>query len=103
MRDNNKPRQDDPSNSAQSPSGLRPWRLLGLFRYARAPMVLRASIAVAAAWVPLAVFSAFRGQAAFLSFLTDYASLSRFLIVIPVLMLGERPIHARYAEVAHHF
>jgi hypothetical protein len=25
------------------------------------------------------------------------------LIVIPVLMLGERPIHARYAEVAHHF
>ncbi|MCU1249669.1 MAG: hypothetical protein JWQ49_2698 [Edaphobacter sp.] len=103
MRDNNKSRQDDPSNSAQSPSGLRPWRLLGLFRDASAPMVLRAAIAVAAAWVPLAVFSAFRGQAAFLSFLTDYASLSRFLIVIPVLILGERPINARYAEVAHHF
>jgi hypothetical protein len=103
MRDNNKSRQDDPSNSAQSPSGLRPWRLLGLFRDASALMVLRAAIAVAAAWVPLAVFSAFRGQAAFLSFLTDYASLSRFLIVIPVLMLGERPINARYAEVAHHF
>ena len=39
----------------------------------------------------------------FLSFLTDYATLSRFLIVIPVLILGEQPIHARYALVAHHF
>ena len=66
-------------------------------------MLIRAAIAVAVAWVPLAIFSAFRGQAEFLSFLTDYATLSRFLIVIPVLMLGERPIHARYAEVAHHF
>jgi hypothetical protein len=66
-------------------------------------MLIRAAIAVAVAWVPLAIFSAFRGQAAFLSFLTDYATLSRFLIVIPVLILGERPIHARYAKVAHHF
>src|SRR5260370_26254824 len=40
---------------------------------------------------------------AFLSFLTDYASLSRFLIIIPVLILGEKPLHARYALVAHHF
>jgi hypothetical protein len=66
-------------------------------------MLIRTAIAVAVAWVPLAVFSVFRGHGAFLSFLTDYASLSRFLIVIPVLMLGEWPIHARYAEVAHHF
>ncbi len=102
MEDNNRSRQKSPSNSAQSPP-LHPWRLLDLFRDASSPMLIRVAIAVAVAWAPLAVFSAFRGQAAFLSFLTDYASLSRFLIVIPVLMLGERPIHARYAEVAHHF
>jgi hypothetical protein len=66
-------------------------------------MLIHAAIAVAVAWVPLAIFSAFRGQAAFLSFLTDYATLSRFLIVIPVLILGERPLQARYAEVAQHF
>ncbi len=102
MEDNNRSRRKSPSNSAQSPP-LNPWRLLDLFRDASSPMLIRVAIAVAVAWAPLAVFSAFRGQAAFLSFLTDYASLSRFLIVIPVLMLGERPIHARYAEVAHHF
>src|SRR5258705_885109 len=100
--DNNRSRQKSPSSSAQSPP-LNPRRLLDLFRDASSPMLIRVAIAVAVAWAPLAIFSAFRGQAAFLSFLTDYASLSRFLIVIPVLMLGERPIHARYAEVAHHF
>ena len=42
-------------------------------------------------------------MAAFLSFLTDYATLSRFLIIIPVLILGERPLDTRYALVAHHF
>ena len=66
-------------------------------------MLIRAAIAVAIAWVPPAVLSAFRGQEALLSFLTDFASQSRFLIIIPVLILGERPLHARYALVAHHF
>jgi hypothetical protein len=79
------------------------WRLLDLFRDATSRVLIRAAIAVAVAWVPLTIFSAFRGQAAFLSFLTDYATLSRFLIVIPVLILGERPLQARYAEVAQHF
>jgi hypothetical protein len=92
----------DSTNSAQ-PQGLHSWRLLDLFRDATAPMLIRAAIAVAIAWVPLAVFSAFQGHEAFLSFLTDFASQSRFLIVVPVLILGERPIHARYAQVAHHF
>jgi hypothetical protein len=79
------------------------WRLLDLFRDATSRVLIRAAIAVAVAWVPLTIFSAFRGEAAFLSFLTDYATLSRFLIVIPVLILGERPLQARYAEVAQHF
>jgi hypothetical protein len=66
-------------------------------------MLVRAAIAVAVAWIPLTIFSAIHGQAALLSFLTDFATQSRFLIIVPVLILGDRPIHARYAEVAHHF
>jgi hypothetical protein len=66
-------------------------------------MLYRAAVAVAIAWLPLAVFSAFHGLESFLSFLTDFATQSRFLIIIPVLILGERPVHTRYALVAHHF
>jgi hypothetical protein len=83
--------------------GLHSWRLLDLFRDATSPMLTRAAIATAVAWVPLAVFSAFEGMPAFLSLLTDYASLTRFLIIIPVLILADRPLKARYALVAHHF
>jgi hypothetical protein len=66
-------------------------------------VLIRAGIAMAVAWVPLAILSAFQGLSVFLSFLTDYATLSRFLIIIPVLILGERPLDVRYALVAHHF
>jgi len=66
-------------------------------------MLIRAAIAAAIAWVPPAIFSAFHGMPAFLSFLTDYACLTRFLIIIPVLTLGDRPLHTRYSLVAHHF
>jgi len=99
---NNRSRTDDSTHPGES---LRrhPWRLLDLFRDATSRMLIRAAIAVAVAWVPLAVFSALHGQGAFLSFLTDCASQSRFLIIIPVLILGERPLQARYALVAHHF
>jgi hypothetical protein len=90
------------TNSVQPP-GPRSWRFLDLFRYATLPMLYRAAVAVAIAWLPLAVFSAFHGLASFLSFLTDFATQSRLLIIIPVLILGERPVHARYALVAHHF
>jgi hypothetical protein len=99
---NTRSRPDASINSAQ-PQGLHSWRVLDLFRDATSPMLIRAAIAVAVAWVPPAVLSAFRGQQALLSFLTDFASQSRFLIIIPVLILGERPLHARYALVAHHF
>jgi hypothetical protein len=66
-------------------------------------MLIRTAIAVAVAWIPLAIFTALQGHEAFLSFLTDYATQSRFLIVIPVLILAERPLHARNVLVAHHF
>jgi len=66
-------------------------------------MLIRAAIAAAIAWVPPAVLSALRGPHIFLSFLTDYAALTRFLIIIPILILAEQPLHARYQLVAHHF
>jgi hypothetical protein len=99
---NNKSRPDASTNAAQ-PQGLRPWRVLDLFRYATSTMLIRATIAVAIAWVPPAILSAFRGHEALLSFLTDFATQSRFLIIVPVLILGERPLQARYALVSHHF
>jgi hypothetical protein len=102
MPHNDRSRPDSSTSSAQ-PAPLHPWRPLDLFRNVTTPVLVRAAIAVAIAWIPLAIFSAVQGQAALLSFLTDFATQSRFLIIIPVLILGDRPIHARYAEVAHHF
>jgi hypothetical protein len=102
VKDNSRSLHDDSTEAAQLPH-LPSGRLLDLFRDATSPMLMRATTAVAVAWVPLAIFSAFHGDGALLSFLTDYATLSRFLIVIPVLILGEKPLHARYALVAHHF
>lgn len=55
------------------------------------------------AWVPLAFLSAIRGGASFVSFLTDYSAQSRFLIVIPALILAEPALHARLATVSEHF
>ncbi len=102
MPDNNRSRPDSSTSFAQ-PAPLHPWRPLDLFRDATTPVLVRAAIAVAVAWIPSAIFSAIHGSASLLSFLTDFATQSRFLIIVPVLILGDRPIHARYAEVAHHF
>jgi hypothetical protein len=102
VEDKNQSHHGDKTNFAQPPAHPS-WRFLDLFRYATLPMLYRAAVAVAIAWLPLAILSAFHGLTPFLSFLTDFATQSRFLIVIPVLILGERPVHARYALVAHHF
>jgi hypothetical protein len=102
VRDNLKLRPADGGTLGQV-RGLHSWRLLDMFRDATSPMLVRAAIATAVAWVPLAILSAFQGMPALLSFLTDYASLTRFLIIVPVLMLGERPLHVRNSLVAHHF
>jgi hypothetical protein len=77
--------------------------LFDLFRNATSTMLKRAAIAVAVAWVPLAILTATQGHAAFLSFLTDFAAQSRFLLVISILILGVNPLHSRYALVVHHF
>ena len=81
----------------------RAWRFLDLFRVASSRTLTLTAIAVAVAWIPLAALSALRGGTTFLSFLTDYASQSRFLIIIPVLILAEKPLHVRLTQVMHHF
>jgi hypothetical protein len=85
------------------PHQLHSWRGLELIRNASSATLIRAATAAAIAWFPPAILSAFRGTHVFLSFLTDYAVLTRFLIVIPILVLGDQPLHARYQLVAHHF
>ena len=77
--------------------------MFDLFRHATSTMLKRAAIAVAVAWVPLAILSATQGHAAFLSFLTDWAAQSRFLLIISILIFGVNPLHSRYALVVHHF
>lgn len=84
-------------------SQVSPHVFLELFRAANSQMLMRTAAAVAVAWVPLAVLSAFRGGITFRSFLMDYATQSRFLIVIPILMLAELPLRERIASVAKHF
>ena len=54
-------------------------------------------------WVAPGILSALRGGATLRSFLTDYASMTRFLIIIPVLILAEAPLRERLNLVVHHF
>jgi hypothetical protein len=84
-------------------SHIRPQVFFDLFRTASSKTLTRAGVAAAVAWVPVAVLTAIRGGTAFRSFLTDYATSSRFLIIIPVLILAEPPLHERLTRVAHHF
>ena len=79
------------------------WRFLDLFRTASSRTLTRTFVAVGLAWIPLALLSALRGGDIFLSFLTDYASQSRFLIILPLLILAEPQLRDRLALVAHHF
>jgi len=102
MTDKTTRRRDDSIHSIHR-THLHSWRFLDLIRNASSTTLIRAATAAAIAWVPPAILSAFRGTHVFLSFLTDYAALTRFLIIVPILILGDQPLHARYALVAHHF
>ena len=59
------------------------------------------TVAVAVAWVPPALFSAFRARSVFFSFLTDYAYQTRFLIILPVLILAAPSLNKRLDKIAH--
>ena len=93
------PRQ---ASSTERDQRTRPQIFFDLFR-ASSRTLARAAVTVAVSWLPLAVLSALRGGASFRSFLTDYATQSRFLIIIPVLILAERPLVERISSVADHF
>ncbi len=82
---------------------LRSIRFLDLFRTASTQMLILTGTAVALAWIPLVLLCGVRGKAALISFLTDYVSQSRFLIVLPVLILAERPLQRRLSAVVHEF
>ncbi len=84
------------------PSNIRPQVFLDLFRTASSQSLTRTAVAVALAWVPLAVLSALHGAGLFRSFLTDYATQSRFLIIIPVLILSAPNLRERRNQVAEH-
>ncbi len=79
------------------------WGFKELFRTASSRTLTRTLVAVGLAWIPLALLSALRGGDTFLSFLSDYASGSRFLIILPVLILAEPLLRERLALVARHF
>lgn len=93
----------DKSKHAASFSLSGSWGFIDLLREANARILTITAIALALAWVPPALLSALRGGAAFISFLTDYASQSRFLIILPVLILAAPNLNKRLAMVAHHF
>lgn len=92
----------DHSRQVASLSSSRPGRFLDLLRDANARTVRLTIIAVAVAWLPPGVLCALHGGAAFLSFLTDYASQSRFLIILPVLILATPNLNDRLCQVAHY-
>ncbi len=83
-------------------SNTSPQVFLDLFRNASSQTLAWTAVAVAVAWVPVAVLSALRGGGAFPSFLTDYAMQSRLLIIIPVLILSAPALHERRSQVAQH-
>ena len=93
----------DNSKPPIQPTLPRGWWFLDLFRTASSRTLTRMFAAVAGAWIPLALLTAIRGGAIFLSFLTDYASQSRFLIILPVLIVAEPQVRRRLALVGHQF
>lgn len=90
------------SIQSDQPSYKRPQAFLDLFRDASSQTLRWTAVAVAVAWVPLAILCALRGGGSFSSFLTDYATQSRFLIIIPVLILSAPALHERRQQVAEH-
>jgi hypothetical protein len=70
-------------------------------------VVIRALLAVAVTFVPLLVLSFFQrddtGQLAVHSLLRDPALLARFLVTLPLLILGELPVEERLGGVIRQF
>src|SRR5208282_94101 len=91
------------AEESRGPSARFPRSLLELVQRANTQTKVRAAFFLAAAWLPAAVLSAINGLMSLRSFLTDFAVESRFLIVIPLLVLAEPPLRTRLEFVARHF
>jgi hypothetical protein len=74
-----------------------------LIRTASTKTITRAALATAVAWLPAAVLSAMQGVGPLTSFLTDVATQSRVLIVIPLLILAVPPFDGRIEAIARQF
>ena len=94
--------QDNFEQISSCPPSM-PWRFLDLLRADNPRVLTFTAIAVGLAWVPPAILSLLHGWAAFLSFLADYASQSRFVVILPVLILAAPILNNRLGLVAHHF
>lgn len=94
--------QEQPKQAASFSFNRAPGEFLSFLRGVNERTITLTAIVVAVAWVPPAALSALRGGAALLSFLTDYATQSRFLIILPVLILASPNVHERLCLVAHH-
>ena len=80
-----------------------PHSLLDLVRTASARTLRLAVGAMVITWVPAALLSALHGVHAFKWFFLDFAAQSRFLIVIPLLILAHAPLAARLETTGRHF
>jgi hypothetical protein len=83
-------------------SSAKPLRFIDLLHAADERLLTLISITIALTWIPPALLTALHGGNTFVSFLTDYASQSRFLIILPVLILTAPNLHNRVARVAGH-
>lgn len=91
----------DHSTEAVAHALGRTWRFIDLLHNASARELAVVAATVALVWLPPVLLSAFRGWTVFRSFLTDCASQSRFLIILPVLMLAAPMVSVRLTMVVH--
>lgn len=80
---------------------------LGLIRESSPRILRRAFLSVLVTWLPLLILSALQGTAIGhlvpVPFLRDFATYTRFLLAVPVLLLAETILGPRLAGVANHF
>jgi hypothetical protein len=72
-------------------------------RNASTKTITRAALATVVAWLPAAILCATQGVGPLKSFLTDIATQSRVLIVIPLLILAVPPFDGRLDAIARQF
>lgn len=77
-------------------------RALGMIRSTRWDPSRRVAVLVAIAWLPLVMLTLFLNPFGLTSLLRDYRVNARLLIAVPVLVLGELIMDARFRMVLNH-